>query len=299
MTKPNIGFVGLGLMGSAMVQRLQALDYPVTVIANRSRANVDAAVARGAVEVKTARELAARSEIVMLCMDTSASVEQRMLGPDGVIAGLQNDAMVIDFGTSLPGSTKQLAIDVEAAGGHMLDAPLGRTPTHAVDGKLNVMAAGKETDFKRAEPVLKDLGENVFHVGPQGAGHTLKLINNAFAMTTACMMSEAFAMADKAGLPRQNLYDVMAAGPLRSGMMDFVKANAIDGQKDMLAFSIANARKDVGYYTAMADELDVPTIIPTATKQALSVAKANGWAERMVPEMVDFMAELFARGGKG
>ena len=297
MSKPAIGFIGLGLMGSAMVGRLQSLDYPMTVIANRSRQNVDAAVARGAVEVGTARELAERSDIVMLCVDTSATVEARMLGPDGVIAGLKAGAMAIDFGTSLPGSTKKLGAEVEAKGARYMDAPLGRTPAHAVEGKLNIMSAGTEADFAKAEPVFKDLGENVFHVGPLGAGHTLKLINNFFGMTVACSMSEAFAMADKAGLPRQQLYDVMAAGPLKSGMMDFVKARAVDGDPNQLAFTIANARKDVGYYAAMADDLDVPSLMSPAAKQALGLAKAQGWGGKMVSEMVDFMAETFKRGG--
>ncbi|MEM6763106.1 MAG: NAD(P)-dependent oxidoreductase, partial [Pseudomonadota bacterium] len=171
--RPAIGFIGLGLMGSAMVERLQSLGYPLTVMANRNRAGVDAAVGRGASEVKTAREIAAASDIVMLCVDTSASVESRMNGADGVIAGLKDGALVIDFGTSLPGSTLALGAAVEAAGGRYMDAPLGRTPAHAIEGKLNIMAAGAAEDFARAEPVMNDLGENVFHVGPLGSGHTL------------------------------------------------------------------------------------------------------------------------------
>ena len=295
--KPAIGFIGLGLMGAAMVERLQGLSYPMTVVANRSRAAVDAAVGRGAVEVATAREVAARSDITMLCMDTSASVESRMLGENGVIAGSKPDAIVIDFGTSLPDSTKRLGPMVAEKGAVYLDAPLGRTPSHAREGKLNIMAAGDEAAFQRVEPVFHDLGENVFHVGPLGAGHTLKLINNFFAMTTACGMAEAFAMADQAGIARDKLYGVMSAGPLRSGMMDFVKANAIDGNPQMLAFSIANARKDVGYYVRMADDLGVPSVMSVGAKQALSLATAEGWGDRMVPEMVDYLAKLFG-GGK-
>jgi 2-hydroxy-3-oxopropionate reductase len=294
MSKPAIGFIGLGLMGAAMVERLQSLDYALTVVANRSRTAVDAAVARGAKEVKTARELAAASDIVMLCVDTSASVESRMYGPDGVIEGARPGTLVIDFGTSLPDSTKTIGAALAARGSAYMDAPLGRTPAHAIDGKLNVMAAGEAKDFARAQPVLADLGENVFHVGPLGAGHTLKLINNFFAMTTACAMSEAFAMADLAGLERDMLYKVMSAGPLHSGMMDFIKANAVDGKKDMLAFAIGNARKDVGYYSTMADQFGVPSFMSPATKQALGMAKAEGWGGRMVPEMVDYFAGLFS-----
>jgi len=294
-TKPRIGFIGLGLMGSAMVQRLIDLGYPMTVIANRSRANVDAAVARGAVEIATARDLAAASDLIILCMDTSASVEARMYGEDGVVAGLNPGALVIDTGTSLPGSTLKVAAAVAEKGGRYMDAPLGRTPTHGREGKLNIMAAGEADDFDRAKPVLDDLGENVFHVGPLGAGHTLKLINNFFAMTTAAAMSEAFAMADLAGLPRDKLYDVMSAGPLRSGMMDFIKAEAVDRDPTKLMFSITNAAKDVGYYAAMADELAKGSLIAPATLAALETARDAGWGDRHVPEFVDYLAERFGK----
>ena len=291
--KPRIGFIGLGLMGSAMVGRLQDLGYPMTVIANRSRENVDKAVARGAQEVTTARDLAQAADIVMLCVDTSASVEARMLGPEGVIAGLAPGKTVIDFGTSLPGSTRMLGDMVTAAGAMMLDAPLGRTPAQAKDGKLNIMGAGDPTAFAGVKPVLDYLGENVFHVGPLGAGHTLKLINNFFGMTTACAMAEAFAIGELAGIDRQSLFDVMAAGPLRSGMMEFIKAGAIDGEI-MLAFSVANGRKDVGYYARMADDMGVPSQMSGAAKNALGLATATGFGDRMVPELTEWFAELFA-----
>ncbi len=293
MTKPTIGFIGLGLMGDAMVQRLQAKGYSLNVLANRSRTNVEAAVARGAREKATAREIAEASDIVMLCMDTSASVEARMLGEDGIVAGLSEGKTVIDFGTSLPGSTRMLGEKAAEKGAGYMDAPLGRTPAHALDGALNIMGAGDKAVFDRVKPVLDDLGENVFHLGPLGAGHTVKLINNFFGMTVATSMSEAFAMADLAGVERQTLYDVMAAGPLHSGMMDFVKGYAVDGKPDHLAFAIKNARKDVGYYATMADDAGVPSLMSGAAKQALALAVAQGRSEEMVSQMVDFFTDLF------
>lgn len=295
MTKPRIGFIGLGLMGGAMVERLQARGYELTVMANRSRGNVDAAVSRGATEVGTAREVAQASDIVMLCMGTSDQVEGRMCGDAGVIAGLRKDAVVIDFGTSLPDSTRTLGAKVAAAGGAMLDAPLGRTPAHAVDGLLNIMAAGDRAVFDRVKPVLEDLGENVFHLGDLGAGHTIKLINNFFGMTLANAMSEAFAMADTMGVDRQGLYDVMSAGPLRSGMMDFVKGYAVDGDPAQLAFSVKNAAKDVGYYAAMAKKAGVNSIMSCCPKAALDAAVADGRGDTMVSEQVDFFVARFAK----
>ncbi len=298
MSKPSIGFIGLGLMGTAMCNRLLDLEYDLTVIANRSRTNIDKLVQRGAREVGTARELAATSDVVMLCVDTSASVESRIYGEDGVLAGVRNDAIVIDFGTSLPASTKAIGESLADANAHYLDAPLGRTPSHALEGKLNIMCSGAQQAYERVESILGDVGENVFHLGELGTGHTIKLINNFFAQTVANGMAEAFAMADKTGVDRQKVYDVMAAGPLHSGMMDFVKAYAIDGDPEMLAFSVKNARKDIGYYAAMAENLGVESVMITGARQALGMAIADGRGETMVPEQVDFFAKLFGGSGK-
>lgn len=293
MSKTSIGFIGLGLMGYAMVQRLQSLGYPLHVMANRSRTNVEAAVANGAVEHATPKAVAEASDIIMLCVDTSASVEANMLGENGILAGLSAGKTVIDFGTSLPSSTRAMGEKASALGAGYMDAPLGRTPAHAVDGLLNIMGAGDKDVYDRVKPVLDDLGENVFHLGPLGAGHTVKLINNFFGMTVATTMSEAFAMADLAGVERQTVYDVMSAGPLHSGMMDFVKGYAVDGDPAQLAFAIKNGRKDVGYYATMADDNGVVSLMSGATKQALGLAVAEGKGDAMVSEMVDFFAELF------
>lgn len=291
MTKPTIGFIGLGLMGTAMVECLQKNGYPLVVIANRSRTSVDAAVARGATEATSASALAAASDIVMFCMDTSANVESRVYGDDGVLAGIRAGSVVIDFGTSIPASTQKIGADLAAKGAGYLDAPLGRTPTHARDGLLNIMCSGDQATFDKVKPVLDVLGENVFHLGELGTGHTIKLINNFFAMTTACAMSEAFAMADKAGIDREKLYGVMSAGPLHSGMMDFVKAYAVGKDNSALAFSINNANKDVGYFLQMAGDLGVNSHIAPATSGMLKGAAEDGRGNKMVPEIVDFLVD--------
>ncbi|WP_170604008.1 NAD(P)-dependent oxidoreductase [Ruegeria arenilitoris] len=293
MSKPSIGFIGLGLMGGAMVNRLQDLGYSITVLGNRDRTYLDAAIVRGAREAENAKQLAKSSDIVMLCMGTSEQVENRMRGDNGVISGLNNGAIVVDFGTSLPGSTRALAQEVADAGGSFLDAPLGRTPSHALEGKLNIMTSGDKTAFDRAEPVLKDLGENVFYLGAVGSGHTIKLINNFFGMTVANAMAEAFAMADVAGVNRKQVYDVMAAGPLHSGMMDFVKAYGVEKDPNQLAFAIKNAAKDLGYYDQMARDAGVTSVMSQGTLAALNDARDNGQADDMVSQMVDYYVNRF------
>jgi 3-hydroxyisobutyrate dehydrogenase-like beta-hydroxyacid dehydrogenase len=293
MTKPAIGFIGLGLMGSAIVGRLQDKGYAITALANINRSGIDAALARGASEAANGREVAQASDIVMLCMGTSDHVESRMRGPDGVIAGLAPGKVVIDFGTSLPGSTIALGAEVAAAGAVMLDAPLGRTPSHARDGLLNIMASGDKATYDKVHPVLADLGENIFHLGPLGSGHTIKLINNFFGMTTANAMSEAFAMCDVAGVPRQSLYDVLAAGPNHSGMMDFVKAYALDGDPMKLAFTTRNGLKDISYYDRMASDFGADSIMAKCSKSALGRAVEDGRGDDLVPQMVDNFARWF------
>lgn len=288
MSKPTIGFIGLGLMGAAMVERLQSCGYSLTVLGNKSRTRIEQAIARGATEATDAKSLAESVDVIMLCVTTSEQVEARMRGETGVIAGLSAGKTVIDFGTSLPTSTITLGDEVTATGATFLDAPLGRTPASALEGKLNIMGAGDKDSFEAVRPVLNDLGENVFHLGPLGAGHKMKLINNYMGMTTAVAMAEAFAMADTAGVPRDTVYSILSSGPSHSMMMDFIKNYALDGDANM-GFSIGNAGKDLGYYNTMAKDLGARTWIAGATLEALSGAKEDGYGDNMVPEVVDYL----------
>lgn len=285
----RIGFIGLGLMGSAMAARLASAGHPMVVLGNRNRKGVERLLALGAGEAAAAQDLAAGSDVVMLCMGSSEQVEGRVFGPDGVLEGVRPGALVVDFGTSRPESSQRIAAELAGRGAGFLDAAMARTPAHAEEGKLNLIVGGSAEDYARALPLFQVLAENIFHIGPVGAGHTLKLLNNFFAMTTATAMAEVFAMADKAGLKRQAVYDVLAAGPNRSAMMDFIKAWAVDGEVK-LAFSIGNAAKDLGYYADMARALGHQGSVSAGTAEALNAARDAGWGGRLVPEMVDFLA---------
>ena len=293
MQQPKIGFIGLGLMGSAMVSCLQDNEFELVVMANRSRAPIEAAVARGATEVATPAEMASSCDIIMLCMDTSLSVESRMRGDDGVISALKQGAVVIDFGTSLPASTRALAKEVAAAGGAMIDAPLGRTPQHAEKGLLNIMTAGDKVAFDKVKSVLAVLGENVFYLGESGVGHVMKLLNNAMSMTTASMMSEIYAMADKAGLSRQDVYDVMSSGPNHSPMMDLVSAYGLENDPSKLAFAIKNGAKDLGYYNQMLKDEGIDHSVSASASEEMSKATSDGRGDDMVSQMIDHFNTKF------
>ena len=290
MTKPVIGFIGLGLMGGNMAECLQNNGFDLVVM-GRNRVAVDATVARGAREVNTPKELAEASDIVMLCVTTSEVVEGLVYGDDGILAGIKKGAVLIDYGTSIPASTQKIGVDLALKGAGMIDAPLGRTPAHAKDGLLNIMAAGDKETYEKVKPVLDVQGENVFYLGALGAGHTTKLINNFMGMTTACTMSQAFAVADRAGVDRQQLFDIMSAGPSNSPFMQFCKNYAVDGVSD-LGFSIANANKDVAYFLQLAEDLGTRAQIAEGTSANLQAAIEAGMGDANVPEIFDLFLKL-------
>ncbi|MEM7718011.1 MAG: NAD(P)-dependent oxidoreductase [Pseudomonadota bacterium] len=285
MKKPIIGFIGLGLMGGNMAECLQNNGFDLVVM-GRNKQAVGAATARGATEVSSPKELAMASDIVMLCVTTSEVVESLIYGDDGLLAGLKEGAVVIDFGTSIPESTRKIGADLAVKGVGMIDAPLGRTPAHAKDGLLNIMAAGDEATFTKVKPVLDVLGENVFHLGALGSGHVTKLINNFMGMTTVCTMSQAFAVAERAGVDGQQLFDIMSAGPSNSPFMQFCKKYAVDGVSD-LGFSIANASKDIGYFIEMTKEMGTRAEIAEGTASNLQAALDAGMGDGNVPEIFD------------
>ena len=289
MTAPKIGFIGLGLMGGNMVECLQNNGYDLVVM-GRKRSAVEPAIARGAVEASTPKELAAVSDIVMLCVTTSEVVESLIYGDQGILAGIKPGATVIDFGTSIPASTQKIGADLAAKNAGMIDAPLGRTPAHAKDGLLNIMAAGDMDTFEKVKPVLDVLGENVFHLGPLGSGHVTKLINNFMGMTTVCAMSQAFAIAKRAGIEGQQLFDIMSAGPSNSPFMQFCKNYAVDGVSD-LGFSIANAAKDIGYFVQMTHDMNTQSEIAEGTAANLAAALEAGMGDANVPETYDLFLQ--------
>ena len=290
MASPVIGFIGLGLMGGNMVENLQKKNFE-PIVMDLSKEAVAAVVARGASEAASAAELAAQCDIIMLCLTTSAVVEKVVYGEDGLLAGIKEGAVVIDFGTSIPASTRKIGADLAAKGAGMVDAALGRTPTHAIDGLLNIMAAGDQETFDKVKPILDMQGENIFYMGALGAGHTTKLINNFMGMTTVCAMSQAFAVAASAGVDGQLLFDIMSTGPSSSPFMNFCKKYAVDDVSD-LGFSIANANKDLGYFLEMVEGLGTRSQIGEGTSANLQAAFDAGMGSGNVPEILDYFRTL-------
>ena len=172
-----------------------------------------------------------------------------------------------------------------------IDAPLTRTPVEAEAGRLNVMVGAEPEDFARLQPVLRCFAENVFHAGGPGAGHTVKLLSNFIAQAICTATAEAFAVGKKAGVDPRRLVEVVSAGGANSGLFQAM-AKTLDGDLTGLRFELDNARKDIRYYTHLAEDLAVPTVVGEGVHQSLVLASALGHGRKFVPALVQAQEQL-------
>jgi len=288
----SIGFIGAsGMMGHGMAKNLLAHGHSLQLTVHRQRAPVVDLLAAGARECASPSALAATCEFVFLCVTGSPQVEALMGGSEGLLAGARTGLVVIDCSTSEPGSTSTLRAACAARGVTLVDAPLARTPVEAELGKLNVMVGADDAVFARIEPVLRSFAENVFHVGGPGAGHTVKLLNNFIAQAICTATAEAFAVGARAGIDPRKLVDIVSAGGVNSGLFQAM-AKTLGGDLGGLKFELDNARKDIRYYTHLAEGLAVPTVVGDAVHQSLVLASALGYGAKFVPSLVEAQEKI-------
>ena len=292
MAKARVGFIGLGLMGHGMAKNLVAKGFPLVVKVNRDRSRLADIVAAGAREASTNAEVARSADVVILCVNGSPEVEAVVLGEHGLLEGARDGLMVVDTSTSEPGSTQRMREALAARGTRFIDAPLARTPREAEEGRLNSMVGAEPGDLERIRPVLAAFCENIFHVGPPGAGHTLKLVNNFMALTIAASVAEAFAVAAKAGVRLESLVDVVSQGAINSNLFQMIGRGAAEGDLTRMKFSIRNAAKDMRYYTHLAESLPVASFVGEAVHQSYAQAVAMGLGDRLVPSLLEAQEQL-------
>lgn len=294
MDKPRIGFVGLGLMGHGMAKNLVTKGYPLTVRAHRNRKPLEDIVAAGAKEVQTNADLAKGNDIVFLCVTGAPQVEEIINGKDGIAAVAQRGLIVVDTSTSEPATTAKLRDELAGKGVLFVDAPLARTPVEAELGKLNIMVGADDATFARLEPVLRAFCENVIHAGPAGHGIALKLINNFMALSIATATAEACATAARSGLAIAKLHQVISAGGVNSGIFQMIVGKMLENKGDLggMKFTIANATKDMRYYTHFAESLPTSAIVGEAVHQSLVNANLLGFGDKFVPSLIEAQEKL-------
>ncbi|MDE2399081.1 MAG: NAD(P)-dependent oxidoreductase [Burkholderiales bacterium] len=285
----NLGFIGAsGLMGHGMAKNLLAHGHRLALTVHRNRDRLADLFAAGAEEVGAPAVLAAQSDIVFLCVSGSPQVEQAM---DGLLEAATAGLVVVDCSTSDPESSARLFERCAARGVVFVDAPLARSPVEAEAGRLNVMVGAEPAVFARIEPVLRGFAENVFHVGGPGSGHKIKLLNNFIAQAICTATAEAFAVGARAGVDLQQLVALVGAGPVNSGLFQAM-AKTLHGDMDGLRFELDLARKDVRYYTHLAESLAVPSFVGEAVHQSLALASALGHGAKNVPALVEAQEQI-------
>jgi len=284
--RTTVGFIGLGMMGHGMARNLLAKGFGVRFVAHRHRANLQDLIEAGAVEADSRAALVQGADVVIVCVTGSPQVEEIVYGQDGLLAASTKGLTVIDTSTAEPASSARIRADFSAKGVTFIDAPLARTPKEAEEGRLNTMVGADTADFERIRPVLAAFCENIFHVGPPGHGHVLKLINNMLAMTTAAAVAEAVATASKSGLSLNKLFEVISAGGVNSGIFQMMLGRTLQGDLAGLKFAIGNAQKDLRYYTHLTEMLPTTSHLAEAAHQSFVQAANLGLGD-------EFIASLF------
>ena len=291
--KPRIGFVGVGLMGHGAARNiLEKGGYPLTILGNRNREPVDDLVRRGAVEAKSADELAERSDIVLLCLPSSAEVEAIIYGENGLLAGLRSGCTVIDTTTADPTVTRRIGADLATLGITLMDAALGRTPREAEEGRLSTYVGGTPEDVARVRPLMETYADTIVHCGPLGAGTSCKLCNNSITIGMVALIAEAFSTAAKAGVDFDALCDVISAGGADGRMWQMVQPWIRDGDDSRLKGPIRIAAKDLRTYSRLAEGSGSAIFISQAVSQTLRLALNHGHADTFLPRLPGILAEL-------
>lgn len=285
------GMIGIGLMGHGIASNLVKHGYTLTVMDHAGNQPLDTLVAKGVKTVKTPKDLAGATNIILLCVTGAAQVEAVLTGVDGLLEGLQPGSIVIDCSTSIPSATLQLAQKVQQAGSIMIDAAMTRTPKEAAEGRLNLLVGSDADTFVKVQPLLACFAENINHVGPVGAGHQMKLLHNYVSLGTVTVIAEAAACARKSGIDAATFVDVLAKGGGGGMALERLKPYLLnDGDTSNLKFTLANAIKDLGYYTAYATDTHADHLVASAVMKTISLAIDDGHADEHMPHMISYIA---------
>ena len=280
--KPPVGFIGLGLMGRPMAANLLKAGYELTVW-NRTASRADTLVAQGANRAATPRDVAAASEVLFTIVSDPPALESVLWGETGVFAGLRRGSVLVESSTVTPELEKRAAAAAASCGAEFLEAPVTGGTWGAEKGELVFIVGGEAQTLTRVEPVLGVMGKRWFHVGPLGAGQTVKLAMNLLLALEVEAFAEALALVTRAGIPGERLVEVMQSSMGRSGLLDIKAPMMLKGEYKP-SFPLRLMHKDVSLALDLANQLGVPLPAAAAVREILSAVKGAA------KEDVDFSA---------
>ena len=254
----TVGFIGLGIMGRGMARNLLKAGFDLCVW-NRTASRMEALAEAGARTAASPADLARQCEVVITCVSDTPDVEAVILGEHGVIHGVQAGALVIDMSTISPQTTREIAARLNEQGAPMLDAPISGGSEGAANGTLSIMIGGEAAQVERAMPYFRAMGTTITHVGAQGAGQTVKLVNQILVVVNMLAVSEALLFAQAGGLDLEKTLEAVAGGAAGSWMLSNRGSQAI--VRDWRpGFTIDLQQKDLRLVLEAADQLGVPLL---------------------------------------
>ncbi len=276
----ELGFIGLGTMGSSMALSVLKAGHHLTV----NDINRDAAgphLEAGAVWADNAREVAAASDILFTSLPGPPEVEAVALGERGILAGISPGKVYFDLSTNSPTLIRRLHDAFAARGAHLLDAPVSGGPQGARTGRLAIWVGGDKTIFERCKPVLDAIGDQAFYVGDIGTGSVAKLVHNCTGYILQTALAETFSMGVKAGVEPLALWQAVRQGALgRRQTFDGLAQHFLPGRFDPADFALGLAHKDVALAVEVGREFDVPMRLANLTLAELTTALNRGWEQR-------------------
>ena len=270
----RIGFIGLGIMGRGMTNNLLKARQDVTVW-NRTATRMDEFAATDAKTASSPADLAARCDVILVCVSDTPDVEQVLFGENGVSAGVKKGALVVDHSTISPQRTVEMAKRLNEQGVAYLDAPVSGGSEGAAKGTLSIMIGGQAADVERAMPVLQAYGKNITHVGAQGAGQMAKLVNQILVVVNQLAASEALLFAQAGGLDLAKTIEAVKGGAAGSWMLANRGPQMI--VRDFRpGFTIDLQQKDLRLVLESADQMGIPLLATSIVFQLYRTLQAQG-----------------------
>ncbi|WP_343071715.1 2-hydroxy-3-oxopropionate reductase [Saccharopolyspora gloriosae] len=273
-TMSKIGFIGLGIMGGPMAANLVAAGHEVAGY-NRSRAKVDQLVADGGTAASSVAEAVAGAEVVFTMLPDSPDVEAVVLGEDGVLAHAQRGALLVDCSTIRPDTARRVAEAAAQREVRALDAPVSGGEPKAIDGTLSIMVGGAADAFAAAEDVLGAVGATIVHVGPAGAGQTVKAANQLIVAGNIGLLAEALVFLEAHGVDTEAGLDVLGGGLAGSSVLNAKGAKMRDREFGP-GFRLELHHKDMGIVQAAAREAGLTAPLGTLVAQLVAASVAQG-----------------------
>ena len=298
MSKPKIGFIGLGIMGKPMAGHLIDAGYEL-VVHNRNRDAVDELVGKGAAEAYSGKEVAEHSDIVITMLPDSPDVESVALGEGGIIEGAHEGLIFVDMSTIAPSVTTQVGEVLAEKGVKSLDAPVSGGDIGAQNATLSIMVGGDEDTFNAVKPLFDVMGQSAILCGPLGAGQTVKACNQILVAVTIAGVSEALTMGTKAGVDPIKIVQVLSGGLARCGVLENRGERMVNGDFDP-GFRIRLHYKDLNIIQKTSNDFSVPLPVTSEVFELFKTAMVKGRGEldhSGLLTVIEDMSNIQARTG--